>query len=185
SHAETAASGGRVGWRAQIHESARLVGPVIVQDGASIAANATVIGPALIGAAATIGANALVVQCVVQPETDIAERAVVRQRLVSNAPDADASPSICYDPSRIPAIRTELREEPAKRGIYPTIKLAVESTISALALAVISPLLAIIAALIKLESRGPVFFADRREARGGRNFRCLKFRTMVQGADAM
>ena len=50
---------------------------------------------------------------------------------------------------------------------------------------VLLPLLAIIALLVKLESRGPVLFADKREAKGGRTFNCLKFRTMVQGADGM
>ena len=37
----------------------------------------------------------------------------------------------------------------------------------------------IIAILIKLNSRGPVFFIQRRVGRWGKSFRCLKFRTMV------
>ena len=45
------------------------------------------------------------------------------------------------------------------------------------------PLLALVALLIKLDSRGPLLFGDRREGRGGRVFRCWKFRTMVMDAD--
>jgi exopolysaccharide biosynthesis polyprenyl glycosylphosphotransferase len=42
----------------------------------------------------------------------------------------------------------------------------------------ISPLLLIIALLIKLDSPGPVFYRHRRIGRGGRPFEVLKFRTM-------
>jgi lipopolysaccharide/colanic/teichoic acid biosynthesis glycosyltransferase len=42
----------------------------------------------------------------------------------------------------------------------------------------------VIAALIKLESRGPVFFRQVRMGSGGKGFRIFKFRTMVVDADA-
>jgi lipopolysaccharide/colanic/teichoic acid biosynthesis glycosyltransferase len=47
------------------------------------------------------------------------------------------------------------------------------------------PLWAIIAALIKLDSRGPVFFVQNRVGENGRVFKCYKFRTMVDGAEAI
>ena len=40
-----------------------------------------------------------------------------------------------------------------------------------------------IAVLIKLDSRGPVFFRQIRVGRDGKEFRMWKFRTMVAGAD--
>ncbi len=43
------------------------------------------------------------------------------------------------------------------------------------------PLLAL---LIKMDSRGPVFFMQRRVGRGGKSFLCYKFRTMVVNRDA-
>jgi exopolysaccharide biosynthesis polyprenyl glycosylphosphotransferase len=43
----------------------------------------------------------------------------------------------------------------------------------------------LIAIAIKLDSRGPVFFHQLRVGRHGRRLRILKFRTMVDGADAM
>ncbi len=42
----------------------------------------------------------------------------------------------------------------------------------------------LIAVLIKLDSRGPVFFIQKRVGRGGRTFRCLKFRTMIVNNEA-
>jgi exopolysaccharide biosynthesis polyprenyl glycosylphosphotransferase len=51
-------------------------------------------------------------------------------------------------------------------------------------LLVLAPLMAIVAAAIKLDSRGPVFFRQRRVGRNDTVFEIYKFRTMVDGADA-
>jgi exopolysaccharide biosynthesis polyprenyl glycosylphosphotransferase len=56
---------------------------------------------------------------------------------------------------------------------------------AALGLLAISPVLIAIAIAIKLDSRGPVFFRQLRVGRHGHRFHMIKFRTMVDGADAM
>jgi exopolysaccharide biosynthesis polyprenyl glycosylphosphotransferase len=53
------------------------------------------------------------------------------------------------------------------------------------ALFVLSPLLALIAACIKLDSPGPVFYRAERAGRKGMPFPCFKFRTMVSNADQL
>jgi exopolysaccharide biosynthesis polyprenyl glycosylphosphotransferase len=50
-------------------------------------------------------------------------------------------------------------------------------------LLVMAPVLAIIAVLIKVDSRGPVFFRQERIGRDGEPFRIFKFRTMVADAE--
>jgi len=52
-------------------------------------------------------------------------------------------------------------------------------------LLLISPVLAVIAVWIKLDSRGPVFYRGLRVGRYGRPFRILKFRTMVVDAEKL
>jgi lipopolysaccharide/colanic/teichoic acid biosynthesis glycosyltransferase len=52
-------------------------------------------------------------------------------------------------------------------------------------LAATAPLLALAAILIKLESRGPVFYRQRRVGRHGEPFELWKLRTMVPGAETM
>ncbi len=47
-----------------------------------------------------------------------------------------------------------------------------------------SPLWLIIAALIKMEDGGPVFFSQERVGQGGRPFKALKFRSMMADAEA-
>jgi lipopolysaccharide/colanic/teichoic acid biosynthesis glycosyltransferase len=53
---------------------------------------------------------------------------------------------------------------------------------AALALVVLSPVLLAIAVAVRLDSRGPIFYVDRRVGRGGRVFRAYKFRSMVDRA---
>jgi lipopolysaccharide/colanic/teichoic acid biosynthesis glycosyltransferase len=55
--------------------------------------------------------------------------------------------------------------------------------IAALALVVLSPLLAAAAIAIRLGSAGPVIYRQRRVGRGGEEFEMLKLRTMVRGSD--
>lgn len=58
-------------------------------------------------------------------------------------------------------------------------------TISLLGLILLSPLLLLIAALIKLTSPGPVLYRQERMGRGFRPFKICKFRTMVVNADRL
>ena len=64
------------------------------------------------------------------------------------------------------------------------VKRVVDVVAATLALSLLAPLIAIIAVLIKLDSRGPVLFSQMRIGRHGREFRLHKFRSMVEGADA-
>jgi len=56
---------------------------------------------------------------------------------------------------------------------------------SSLGLVLVSPLLLVIAILIKRDSAGPVFYRGIRVGRGGQPFRIFKFRTMVVGAEEL
>jgi exopolysaccharide biosynthesis polyprenyl glycosylphosphotransferase len=55
---------------------------------------------------------------------------------------------------------------------------------SLLGLLVVGPVLLAAAIAIKLDSRGPVFFRQVRNGRGGETFKIIKFRSMVDGAEA-
>lgn len=60
---------------------------------------------------------------------------------------------------------------------------ALDMICSVVGLVLLSPLLALIAAAVKLEGRGPVIYAQPRVGKNFRVFRFFKFRTMVPGAD--
>ena len=58
-------------------------------------------------------------------------------------------------------------------------------TISGLGLLILAPVFLAASVMIRLDSKGPVFFRHDRIGREGRTFRMLKFRSMVDGAQAL
>jgi exopolysaccharide biosynthesis polyprenyl glycosylphosphotransferase len=81
-------------------------------------------------------------------------------------------PLICLHAERLPAVKL-------------AFKRLIDICISGLALVGLAPLLAAIAALIKLDSPGPIFYCAKRAGRKGAAFRCYKFRTMVSNAEEL
>jgi exopolysaccharide biosynthesis polyprenyl glycosylphosphotransferase len=62
-------------------------------------------------------------------------------------------------------------------------KRATDILVAFVGLALLSPVLAVIAAVIKLDSSGPLLFRQQRVGKDGRPFKIVKFRTMVADAD--
>lgn len=65
-----------------------------------------------------------------------------------------------------------------------SMKRAFDILISATALLILLPICVIVALIIKLESKGPIFYISKRAGTGYKIFNFYKFRTMRQGADA-
>jgi lipopolysaccharide/colanic/teichoic acid biosynthesis glycosyltransferase len=63
------------------------------------------------------------------------------------------------------------------------IRRAIDIVVSAVALLLAAPLVAVAMLAIRLESRGRVLYSQRRAGLGGRHFDVLKLRTMVDGAE--
>ena len=177
------------GRRCRIHPSSRIVGPVVLQDGVTVEEDATVVGPSLIGAGSHIEANAVVAQCVLGAGTVVGRDTTVRHRALFGGVGDDAVPA----PPEMPAYRrlasrtvgpSSAPEGAATRDSYLKVRSAVDAILAFIALVLLSPVLLTIAAFIALESPGGVLYADERESKGGRPFRCLKFRTMFEGADS-
>ena len=62
---------------------------------------------------------------------------------------------------------------------------ALDLAVAGLLIVLTAPLLGLAALAIKLESRGPVIYRQRRIGKDGRPFELLKLRTMVPGAESM
>jgi len=110
----------------------------------------------------------------------VANRYVVNIRLIpdlfqlltlkANVQDLDGFPVISID-------------DVSLKGIKSVIKRAVDAVVSALGLIILSPLILIVSVLIKLNSKGPVFYRQERTGLDGRRFTMVKFRTMVYDAE--
>ena len=101
-------------------------------------------------------------------------------------------------PSQMPPLYTELNrfakiKEPATLQLQlpldsiskRIVKRAGDILLSSIIIAgILSWLIPIIALLIKLDSKGPVFFLQKRNKRRGKTFTCIKFRSMIENEEA-
>ncbi|MFI5184318.1 MAG: sugar transferase [Vicinamibacteria bacterium] len=171
----------------RVHPSATVVGPVVLQDGAEVEEGATIIGPTVVGPGARVGAMATVAQCVIGAGQSVTPGATLRHRVVVGDPDGDLGAPEAGDPSEATedweSLTSGLSTEASPRSSYPSLKRAIDAAAAAAGLVFLAPVGLVIAALIKLESKGPIHFGHLREGTGGRPFRCWKYRTMITGAD--
>ncbi len=79
--------------------------------------------------------------------------------------------------------RMDIAEVLARRKPQLIAKRAMDIVLSAAALAVLWPLLLLIALAVVIDDPGPVFYRQVRIGRGGKPFRIFKFRSMVTDAD--
>jgi lipopolysaccharide/colanic/teichoic acid biosynthesis glycosyltransferase len=80
-------------------------------------------------------------------------------------------------------VQTHYMTVPLKRPNEMVVKRIFDLVITFIALALLWPVMLLIAALIKLDSRGPALFVQQRIGKGGRPFRIYKFRTMTHNLD--
>lgn len=70
-----------------------------------------------------------------------------------------------------------------KKRVSLFFKRLFDIVVSAIMLILLSPVFLILAIAIKADSKGPVFYRQKRVTQYGKEFRIFKFRTMVNGAD--
>lgn len=69
------------------------------------------------------------------------------------------------------------------RSYNKILKYLFDMVLTLIGILVISPILLLLALLVRLDSPGPILFAHRRIGQGGKEFPCYKFRTMCVDAD--
>ena len=72
-----------------------------------------------------------------------------------------------------------------KSKLYEVIKRLMDIMLSAIGLIILSPILLVVAILIKIDSKGPIFFKQKRVGLNGREFDIYKFRSMVVNAEEL
>ncbi len=110
--------------------------------------------------------------------------ALLRQGVTEVVPATADTETICRKLTVIIASR-EMGNSPSLPQNYkmPLSKRCFDVLMASLALLLLSPLFLIVAVLIRLESKGPVFYYSLRVGTGYRIFRFYKFRSMSTGAD--
>jgi exopolysaccharide biosynthesis polyprenyl glycosylphosphotransferase len=69
--------------------------------------------------------------------------------------------------------------------MYSSIKQILDFIFAIILLILLSPIMIITAVLIKIDSKGPIIFKQKRIGKNGKHFTIYKFRTMVENAEIM
>jgi lipopolysaccharide/colanic/teichoic acid biosynthesis glycosyltransferase len=168
---------------ATIDPTALVRGAVVVGEEVVVESDAIVIGPCVLGQGSRVGSGAVVAQCVLAAGAVVPPGSVARQRVVIGGGTVPAAEVVELETAGEGDLAFS-RQLDRKLNVPAAIfQRAVEAAISLVGLLLLSPLLVVVGLLVKLDSRGSVFFSDTREGRFGRIFRCWKFRTMRVDAD--
>jgi exopolysaccharide biosynthesis polyprenyl glycosylphosphotransferase len=121
------------------------------------------------------GARDLIREIVIQ-----ARQSGIHVRVVPELYDGLALGAPIEAMGEFPTMTLHYRTIPA---LQLMIKRSFDAIMSALALVLLSPVFLLIAILVKLDSKGPVFYNSVRVGKKGKTFVCHKFRTMVADAE--
>ena len=111
---------------------------------------------------------------------DVLSQSMVEVRLVADVPNLAGLSLTTTNLDGLPIVG--LRESP-HFGLNVVFKRVMDVILSLIGLLVLSPLLALLAVLVKLTSPGPVFYRQERCGLNGRSFHMLKFRSMAVNAE--
>lgn len=71
------------------------------------------------------------------------------------------------------------------KGFNANLKRSFDVAMSLFVILILSPLILLVIAAIKIDSRGPIVFSQKRVGKDGKTFNVYKFRSMVQEAESM
>jgi len=116
----------------------------------------------------------------IQETLKVVQRFTVRLRLIPDLFQLLTLKSNIQDLDGIPVISID---EVSLRGGKLVVKRVIDLAASSVLLVLLSPLFLVVGLLVKLTSRGPVFYKQERVGLDGKAFKLIKFRTMVSGAE--
>jgi lipopolysaccharide/colanic/teichoic acid biosynthesis glycosyltransferase len=164
----------------------RLVGQVLLGKNVEISPGVIVIGPAIISDNVRIGQDAVINSSIVGPEVRVPQNQLVDNCIVKE-PQGDWNHLTNRKSNLDSTCRRQVGETTSRTwpgfSYAGCFKRLADCFTAIVVLILFAPIIPFIAIAIKLSSPGAVFFKDRRQGLHGRFFNCLKFRTMLAGAD--
>jgi len=166
-----------------IDKRSRFIGKVLLGRNVQVGPNAVVIGPTIICHNTRIERGAVINSSIIGPEVCVPKNQFVQNRIIKG-PQFDWTESFRYKSERtlLPDSCRPFRTWP-RISYARCIKRIVDFFGAAMVLILFAPVMIFVALAIKLTSPGPVFYRDKRQGLHGKEFNCLKFRTMILGAD--
>ena len=176
-----------------VSDSVTFFDKVILGNNVSIGKNAVIVGPTIISDDVKVEPSAVIKSSVIGRGQSIHKSCIVRDRLLIDSKQKHRfSTHSNSNSSQFKKTSLLFISNKSLNGDYRTwpkfsypccLKRFADIITSLIVLILFAPIFPVIAIVIKLNSKGPAFFKHRREGMHGKEFSCLKFRTMDVGAD--
>lgn len=164
-------------------ENSRFVGKVLLGKNVHIGPDVIIIGPTIIGHNARIEQGAVINSSIVGPEVCVPRGQFVQGRVIKG-PQFSLKRPIQHKNGETLLLDSHGPFRSWPRFSYVRcLKRIADFCAALMVLVLFAPVVILVALAIKLTSPGPVFYKDKRQGLHGRQFDCLKFRTMILGAD--
>jgi len=168
---------------------------VLFGQNVSISQNAIIVGPTILGNNVKIGRAAVINSSVIGPGVCVPQNQLVQNRIIKGPQcnwkrlnhryRRNNSKQICYP--RLNLNHQQRANESFRnwpRFSYAGCFKRIADIAAAITVLILfAPVFLIVALIIKLTSRGQVFFKDTRQGLHSKEFSCMKFRSMIVGAE--
>jgi len=155
-------------------------------------ANAVIVGPTIICNDSKVGSGAVIKSSIIGsnvsvPDNQLLFNRVIKEqkndwKILSTAKKRKSDQQSFVDLKRLSCANNEFKSWP-RFSYVSFFKRMADFIVSLAVIILFAPIFPVIALVIKLTSPGPVFFKDRRQGLHGKEFNCIKFRSMMVGAD--
>jgi len=202
--------GTRIVHSSTVSQSSRLVGKVLLGENVRIGPKVVIVGPTIIGDNVRIEQAAAINSSIIGPGVCVPRNQLVQNRVVKGPQcnwkrlthsTSNNSKQICYptfglsrQPRRFPVGDLFAKRQPRVNDTFRDwprfsyarcFKRLADFVAAIVVLILFAPIMPFVTLAIRLTSQGPVFFKDKRQGLHGKAFNCVKFRTMIVGADKM
>jgi lipopolysaccharide/colanic/teichoic acid biosynthesis glycosyltransferase len=171
-------------WR--LGDLSHIHGDVLISKEAEVDSKAMILGPAIVLRGAKVMGGACVSSAVIGPDSVVKSGSFVSNCLFGNKYNSfSATKVLCGFTSNLLVQRSDNFHYWPLFSYARLWKRILDVVGSLGAIVLFVPLIPVIAFAIKMNSKGPVFFKTKRQGRWGRAFSCIKFRSMIHGADKL
>lgn len=165
----------------------KLVGKVLLGTNINIGSNVILVGPAIVGDNTIIEHGAVINSSIIGPNVMVPANQFVQNNVIGTfnggtkfSAHSFSCKSLDFDDQ---SLSNDNFRHWSRFSYVRSFKRIADCIAAIIALILFAPITPFIALAIKLTSRGSVLFKDKRQGLHGKEFYCLKFRSMTNGAD--
>ena len=192
-----------IGDHSHISSHSKLIGPVVIGDNCQVEEDSLIIGPTVIGNDCHISKGVMIRESIIWDRSVFLEGSRVETSIVGNGSSIKGNRVLRNSVIMSDGYRVNLpwhfkalefkngtKHETAfsfklKDTLYDFFERVFDILLSLIILFLTSPFFLLIPLLIKMDSKGPVFFRQSRCGKNGKEFQMIKFRSMIPKAEVL